>query len=43
MAIKQLVMPGGMGDIFKVLIFSRDMEPPRLTGLTGARKHGDTK
>jgi len=44
MAIKQLVMPGGMGDIFKVLIFSRDMEPrPQLTGLTGVKKSGGTK
>jgi len=41
MAIKQLVMPGGMGDIFKVLIFSRGIEPPpRLTGLAGAREFG---
>lgn len=39
MAIKQLVMPGGMGDIFKALIFSRGIEPPpRLTGLAGARE-----
>ncbi len=38
-AIKQLVLPGGMGDIFKVQIFSRNMEPPpQLTGITGANK-----
>ncbi|KJS13102.1 MAG: hypothetical protein VR67_05540 [Peptococcaceae bacterium BRH_c8a] len=44
MAIKQLVMPGGMGDIFKVLIFSQNMEPPpQLTGLDGAKKPGDAK
>lgn len=35
-AIKQLVLPGGMGDIFKVLVFSKGLEPaPPLTGLTG--------
>lgn len=44
MAIKQLVLPGGMGDIFKVLVFSLSMEPPpRLSGLTGSSKPGDKK
>ncbi|MCG8401702.1 MAG: SAM-dependent methyltransferase [Firmicutes bacterium] len=41
MAIKQLVLPGGMGDIFKVLIWAGGMGPPALTGLTGPVKKGD--
>ncbi|MCL2337386.1 MAG: SAM-dependent methyltransferase [Firmicutes bacterium] len=38
MAIKQLVLPGGMGDIFKVLLFSRGFDSPPL--LSGVAKNG---
>lgn len=34
MAVKQLVMPGGMGDVFKVLIqYTGFDQPPRLSGI----------
>lgn len=36
MAIKQLVLPGGMGDIFKIMVFNKGIVPtPKLTGLSG--------
>jgi len=35
-AIKQLVLPGGMGGIFKVLVLSKGFDPlPNLSGLRG--------
>jgi SAM-dependent MidA family methyltransferase len=33
---KTLLLPGGMGEIFKVLIQSKGLEPPVLRGLSGA-------
>lgn len=39
MAIKQLIMPHGMGSIFKVLIQYKGLtEPPVLTGLKGKKR-----
>jgi len=38
LAAKTLLLPGGMGDTFKVLIQHKGLEPPPLKGLEGAPK-----
>jgi SAM-dependent MidA family methyltransferase len=37
LAAKTLLMPGGPGSTFKVLVFAKDVGHPRLRGLTAAR------
>ncbi len=37
LAAKTLLMPGGPGSTFKVLVFAKGVGHPRLRGLTGAR------
>ncbi len=43
LAAKTLLMPGGMGEIFKVLIQAKGVEPPGLLGLSMAPNRGSLR